>query len=170
MKGKISVVIGAAVLTGCATLPEGPSVMVLPGSSQSFDQFRADDVRCRQYAMFQVGGTSPSQAQATSNVGSAVAGAALGAAAGAAIGGGRGAAIGAGTGLAAGGLMGASTGNYAGRTIQERYDIHYIQCMYAQGHRVPVYGNFTADPPRNPAPTVVPPPPPPGAPPPPPPR
>ena len=26
---------------------------------------------------------------------------------------------------------------------QQRYDTSYVQCMYAQGHRVPVYGQFT---------------------------
>ena len=168
-KTSILMVTAAAALAGCASLPEGPGVMALPGSSRSFDQFRGDDVSCQQYAMLQVGGTTPTQAQVSSGVGSAVAGAALGAAAGAVIGGGQGAAIGAGSGLVAGGLVGTSAASYAGRTIQERYDIHYIQCMYAQGHRVPVYGNFTADPPRGPAPTIVPPPPPPGSPPPPPP-
>ena len=31
------------LLTGCVTIPTGPSVMVLPGSGKSFDQFRLDD-------------------------------------------------------------------------------------------------------------------------------
>ncbi|HXU42927.1 MAG TPA: glycine zipper family protein [Burkholderiales bacterium] len=49
---------GAAALlvAGCTAIPGGPSVMVLPGSTKSFDQFRADDGECRQYAAAQVAG------------------------------------------------------------------------------------------------------------------
>ncbi len=38
-----AVVSGAVVLliTGCATIPSGPSVMVLPGAGKGFEQFRA---------------------------------------------------------------------------------------------------------------------------------
>lgn len=32
---------------------------------------------------------------------------------------------------------------------QQRYDTSYVQCMYAQGHRVPVYGQFTDGPIKN---------------------
>jgi hypothetical protein len=46
------------VLAGCATIPGGPSVMVLPGSTKSFDQFRADDGECRQYSAAQIAGKS----------------------------------------------------------------------------------------------------------------
>lgn len=38
------------LLTGCATLPSGPSVMVLPGTGKSLEQFQADDLVCRQWA------------------------------------------------------------------------------------------------------------------------
>ena len=97
------------LLGGCVTLPSGPSVLVLPGTDKSFDQFQTDEVVCRQFAYVQVGGRTPSQAAAASGVTSAAVGSALGAASGAAIGGGTGAAIGAGSGLAAGGLVGAGT-------------------------------------------------------------
>ena len=90
------------VIIGCASLPNGPSVMVLPGTGLSFDQFRNDDAVCQQFATFQVGGTSANQSGVDSGVTSAAVGTALGAAAGAAIGGGRGAAIGAGHGVVAG--------------------------------------------------------------------
>ena len=86
-------------VTGCASMPNGPSVMVLPGTGMSFDQFRNDDVVCQQFAFFQVGGTTASQAAVNSGVTSATVGTALGVAAGAAFGGGSGAAIGAGSGL-----------------------------------------------------------------------
>jgi outer membrane lipoprotein SlyB len=130
-------------LTACASLPTGPAVLVLPGTGKSFEQFRADDYECRRYAYGQVGGTTPGSAAATSGVGSAALGTALGAASGAALGGGRGAAVGAGVGLLTGGLAGAGAASESGYAAQERYDMGYIQCMYAQGHRVPVPGRFS---------------------------
>lgn len=50
------------LLAGCATTPSGPSVMALPGSGESFDQFRHDDALCREYAREQTGGTDASEA------------------------------------------------------------------------------------------------------------
>ncbi len=157
------------LMSGCASLPNGPSVMVLPGTGQPFEKFSSDNAICQRYAYGQVGGTTANQASVNSGLASAAAGAALGAAAGAAIGGGEGAAIGAGTGLAAGGLVGTSAANSSMYSNQERFDNAYIQCMYAKGHQVPVSGNFTNIPSSNAvSPTVNIPPPPPGSPPPPP--
>jgi hypothetical protein len=51
----------AAVLAGCATTPPtpmGPSILVLPGSSKTFDQFKVDDNECRNYATTQTTGDS----------------------------------------------------------------------------------------------------------------
>lgn len=48
--------VAAAVVGGCATIPDGPGVLVLPGSMKSFDQFRADDGECRRYATAQIDG------------------------------------------------------------------------------------------------------------------
>lgn len=127
-----------AALGGCVVMPSGPSVMALPGTGKSFDQFRADDASCRQYAFVQVGGVNAGQAATTSAIGSAALGTAVGAAAGAAFGGGQGAAIGAGAGLLAGGAVGAGTAQTSGYGVQRRYDYAYIQCMYAAGDRVPV--------------------------------
>lgn len=156
------------LLTGCASLPDGPSVMVLPGTGMSFDQFRGDDVVCRQYASFQVGGRTANQAAVDSGVVSAAAGTALGAAAGVALGGGSGAAIGAGTGLVAGSVVGAGPAERSSYATQQNYDTAYIQCMYAKGHRVPVSGQFSYEGHRTVSPSSNVPPPPPGAPPPPP--
>lgn len=165
------------MLAACVSLPTGPSIMVLPGSSKSFEQFRYDDYECRRYAYEQVGGVTAGEASTTSGMESAVVGTGLGAAAGAALGGGEGAAIGAGTGLLAGGLTGAGASRSSAYANQYRYDISYIQCMYAKGHRVPVSGKFTTDLPEarskpakvSPPPAgFTPPPPPPGNPPPPP--
>lgn len=126
------------LVTACVNVPIGPSVMVLPGSGKTFDQFRSDDYLCRQFASQQTGFQTPKSSATSSGVESAAVGAALGAAAGAAFGGGRGAAVGAGAGLLGGGLAGSGTAQSASSISQERYDIAYIQCMYANGHRVPV--------------------------------
>ncbi|HNP25555.1 MAG TPA: glycine zipper family protein [Nitrosomonas sp.] len=134
-----------AILAACVSLPTGPSVMVLPGSSKNFEQFRHDDYDCRRYAYQQVGGTTPKNASISSGVESAAVGTGLGAAAGAAFGGGEGAAIGAGAGLLAGSLAGSSASRTSGYESQYRYDVSYIQCMYAKGHRVPVSGRITSD-------------------------
>jgi hypothetical protein len=141
--------------------------MVLPGTGKSFEQFRADDGVCRQYALEQIGGVTPNQAASDSGVRSAAVGTVLGAAAGAAIGGSEGAWVGAGTGLLVGGLAGTETAGYSGYALQSRYDVGYMQCMYAKGHRVPVSGRITwkqrgASIP--PPPQGMPPPPPPDAP------
>ena len=151
------------VLSACTTVPTGPSRMALPGTGQSFDQFRGDDLNCRQFASSQVGGTTPNQAASDSGVKSAAVGTIVGAAAGAAIDGGSGAAVGAGIGLLAGALAGSGTGSTSAYGVQQRYDSAYIQCMYAKGHKVPVSGQFTsAPPPPPPGPySNVPPPPPP---------
>lgn len=45
-------------LAACSSMPSGPNVMVLPGKGVSFEQFRADDLLCRQYAASQTGTNS----------------------------------------------------------------------------------------------------------------
>ena len=159
------------VLTGCVSIPNSPSVMVLPGTGISFDKFRSDDAVCQQFAYFQVGGTTANQASVTSGVGSAAVGTALGAAAGAAIGGGSGAAIGAGGGLVGGSLVGTGAASSSMYETQQRFDVAYIQCMYSKGHQVPVSGQFsgTTEQQPLPQPSANFPPPPSGTPPPPPP-
>lgn len=155
------------LVSGCVSLPTGPSVMVLPGTGLSFEQFVNDEAVCKQYAYVQIGGTTANEASVTSGATTAAAGTAIGAAAGAAIGGGTGAAIGAGAGLATGGVVGAGAADRSYYGTQRAYDNVFIQCMYAKGHRVPVHGQFSdqpATPPVKPrAPNI--PPPPPGTPP-----
>src|SRR5574340_111702 len=99
--------LGLALLAACTTVPTGPNVLVLPGTGKSFDQFRADDYECRQYAYGQVSGMTANRAATDSAVTSAAVGTAVGAAAGAAINGGHGAAVGAGAGLLLGSAAGA---------------------------------------------------------------
>ena len=164
---RLTPLLALLMVGACTTLPSGPGVMVLPGTGKGFDQFRADDFDCRQFASTQLGGAAPNQAATDSGVKSAAIGTVVGAAAGAAIDGGRGAAVGAGTGLAVGALAGTGTAEGSAYALQRRYDFAYIQCMYAKGHKVPVSGNFTSSNPHPAAPDT--PPPPPGSPPPPPP-
>lgn len=142
---------------GCTTLPEGPSVMAMPGTGMSFEQFRQDDGYCRQYAYQQIGGKTATQAGDESFARSAAVGTAIGAIAGAAIGGDEGAGAGAAAGLIVGSASGANAAQASAYTSQQRYDNAYIQCMYFQGHRVPVSGNMI----RSPRPSYYPPPPPP---------
>ncbi|MEO7726472.1 MAG: glycine zipper family protein [Burkholderiales bacterium] len=158
------------VLAACTTIPSGPGVMVLPGTGKNFDDFRLNDIECRQFSNAQIGGKSPNQAGTDSGMKSAVVGTVIGAAAGAAIGGGQGAAIGAGVGLAGGAVAGTASADQSSYGLQRRYDIAYTQCMYAKGHKVPVSGRFESANSPAPAARTPPPPPPPGAPPPPPPR
>ena len=163
MKRPILAVMALAI-AGCASIPSGPSVMVLPGSTKTWDQFQVDDADCRNYSHSVVGGKDANQAAADSAAKSAVVGTAVGAAAGALIGGNAaGAGVGAGVGLLGGSLVGADAGSVSGRSLQQRYDFAFQQCMYAKGHQVPVARGSMA---RSSAPR--PPPPPAGTPPPPP--
>jgi Glycine-zipper domain len=178
--GIMSVVL---MLSGCATMPPGPSVLVMPGNGKSFDAFQADDSVCRQWAQTQTGWNA-NQTVNENVVGGAIAGGALGAASGALIGAasgnvGPGAAIGAGAGLLGGAFLGATQAFPAGYEVQRRYDNSYQQCMYLKGNQIPTHvqtasRRFVPPPPPPPPPTytrgLAPVPPPPrGSPPPPPP-
>ncbi len=133
----------ALLLAACATAPVGPSVLVLPGEDKNFEQFRADDFECRQYARYQVQGTTPDSIAADSGVKSAAVGTAIGAVAGGLIGGRDGAATGAGAGLIIGSAGGAGAARSSQMTAQRRYDFAFQQCMYAKGHKIPVEGYAT---------------------------
>ena len=147
------------VLAGCATIPTGPSVMVLPGTREGLRAVPGRRCRCRQWAQQQTG-TTPGKASANSAVSGAAIGTALGAASGAAIGAasgnpGTGAAVGSGIGLLGGSAMGAGYAGDARWLAQRRYDIAYMQCMYAKGNQIPVRAKF-----QGPATSAQPPPPP----------
>jgi hypothetical protein len=141
------VAVSGLLLTACATVPAGPSVMALPGTGKTFEQFQGDDGACRQWALQQSGVASDAANHSTAS--SAVVGTLLGAAAGAAIGAAAGnpalgAAAGAGFGLFAGGTSGVANAQSAYGTVQGRYDAAYVQCMYAYGNQVPVSGTTRA--------------------------
>lgn len=170
MKKTILALSVVALFAGCATPPPtGPSVMVLPGSGKSFDQFRFDDNECRQYSSQAIGGTTVAEAQSNSAVKSAAIGTVVGAAAGGLMGGNSGAGVGAGVGLLGGALAGTGDSQASGYSLQQRYDHAYQQCMYAKGHQIPMAGRYApyraqtrpAAPPPPPPPSGNPPPPPP---------
>lgn len=133
------------MIGGCATIPTGPSVMVLPASGKSFEQFQAEDAICRHWAAQQIG-QNPQETVNQNIAAGAVAGTAVGAGVGAAIGSvsghaGSGAAIGAAAGLITGTAAGANAGQVYGWEAQRRYNIAYAQCMYAKGNEVPAITN-----------------------------
>src|SRR5512134_2205830 len=126
------------MLTGCVSVPVGPSVMVLPGYGKPFDVFQGEDYACRQWAAQQLG-IGPNDAAAQSVVSGATIGTLLGAGLGAAFGAaagspGIGAAVGAGTGLLFGSASGANAAYASSWELQRRFDIAYQQCMYAKGN------------------------------------
>ena len=135
-------VVGAlVVLAGCVTVPTGPAVMVLPGQYKPFDQFRVDDIECRNFAAASVGGSAQqaSDSAAAYAIGATAVGAAIGAAIGSVSGqAGQGAAIGAGSGLLVGSAGGSGQSYASQYDIQARYDGAYMQCMYAKGNQIPV--------------------------------
>lgn len=157
---KISPMLAALMLAACVSVPTGPSVMALPGTGKSFEQFRYDQSMCREYASEQIGGTNANQAAANAGVASAAVGTVVGAAAGAAIGGRNGAAVGAGGGLLMGSAAGTGAAQSSAYGTQRHYDNAFIQCMYAKGHKVPVSGRLSQE--VAPAPSGYPPPPPSG--------
>ena len=140
MKRLILPLVAVLALGACATVPTGPTVMVLPGSGKPFDQFQMDDNSCRQWAGLQSGSGGPSSAERTAT--GAVVGTVLGGAVGAALGaiGGNpalGAAVGAGFGAVGGTATGASAAGANDWNTQRRYDIAYQQCMYSKGNQIP---------------------------------
>lgn len=156
------IMVSAIVLsiTGCATMPTGPSITVLPAQGKPFTQFQAEDANCRKWAEQSIG-TSPQEVQNRNTAGGAAVGTLAGAGAGALLGSasghaGAGAAIGAGTGLLMGTLIGSSSGQATGAEAQRRYDIAYAQCMTSSGNQV-----IDRVPERRRRVVVVPPPPPP---------
>lgn len=153
---KVSLLSGLLSLAACASIPQGPSVMALPGSNKDFAQFRYDDSECRQFANLQVNGGNPGQSYNDSMVASAAIGTAVGAIAGGAIGGSSGAGVGAGVGLVTGAAVGSGTGYTSGYSLQQQYDNAYVQCMYAKNHKVPVSGRFESRQASQPATTAPP--------------
>jgi len=163
MRYSILILVFLGTLAGCASVPNGPSVAVMPAPGKPFDLFVAEDRECRQFAQQSIGSTA-SDAGVNSEAKSIAAGTAIGAVAGAALGGGRnGVGTGAAVGMISGAAIGSGEARYSERDAQRRYDISYEQCMYAKGNQIPQSSSYR---PRviysqPPAPAYYPPPPPP---------
>jgi hypothetical protein len=162
LRALVGAVAGMLLLHGCAVVPPGPSVLVLPGPQKSQAHFQADQTVCRQQAQAQVApavDAANQQAAATAVVGTAI-GAAVGALVGYGGYGGYGhyanqsAAWGAGAGLAYGGAVGGSGSQAANVALQQRYDAAFVQCMVGLGNQVPGMTGY-----RHATPAVPPPPP-----------
>jgi len=164
---KLTPLLPLLILSGCATIPPGPSVNVQPASNKPPAVFQNEDASCRRWAEEQLG-ASP-QAGDSSVATGAVVGTAVGAGVGAVVGSGVGALIGAAGGLFVGSLAGSSSDQGYGPETQLRYDSAYVQCMSSYGNQVPGYRpQVEAAPPRPVAqahlppvmtPAIVPPPP-----------
>lgn len=136
-----TVVVLMAGAVGCATIPPGPSVMVLPAQGKSFQEFQTDDYVCRQWAEQQTGWRANETVNQNVASGAAI-GTLMGAGLGAAIGSmsgkaGAGAGIGALGGMIAGTAASSSNAHDSGMEVQRRYDIAYQQCMYSRGNQIP---------------------------------
>ena len=171
----VVLLLAGLALSSCATMPTGPSVMVLPAQNKPFDVFQAEDFECRNWAAAQSG--QPADAYNQNLAGGAVIGTLVGAGLGAAIGAasgnaGAGAAIGAASGLIGGAAVASGPAYGAGWEVRRRYDNAYLPCVYAKGNLIPgVAGAAPRNnrvPPPPPPPGYTPEPPPPGASPPPP--
>jgi hypothetical protein len=164
LKGVVLLLLAPVVLSACATIPTGPSVLVWPAPGKPLEVFQSDDAVCRQWASQQVGAQPSDSANQTLASGAAI-GTILGAGLGAAIGAASGQmGAGLGIGAASGALLGTAAGigpSYgAGWELQRRYDNAYMQCMYTKGNQVPgsVRAYRRAVPPPPPPPGFTPPP------------
>jgi len=131
-------VYGAVIvaLVGCASMPTGPRVAVMPAPGKPFELFVQEDKICRQFAAQSIDQTANDMAS-EAFVGSAAAGVAIGATVGGLLGGHDGASSGAGMGLITGSMIGAEESHYSASDAQRRYDIAYQQCMYSKGNQLP---------------------------------
>src|SRR5262245_26668935 len=117
-------VFAGTALTACASAPSAPSVVVLPGSRVSLEEFQVDDSICRDWARLH-SGTTPGEAAEQDTAAGAAVGTAVGAASGAGIGAAAGnpatgAAIGAGSGLLVGSAVGSTRGYGSSRSEERR--------------------------------------------------
>ena len=146
-------VLSVLFMAGCAEMPSGPTIAVMPGPNKPFEVFLQDEQLCRNWAEQSIGlpGNNIPRDQLLRSL---LAGAVIGAAAGALLGGHHQADAGAAMGTVMGAAAGSGAGNMSAWRAQRQYDIAYQQCMYAKGNHVPAYESASY---RN----VAPPPPPP---------
>jgi hypothetical protein len=125
----------ALAVFGCAEVPVGPSVAVMPASNKTFELFVQDDQLCRGWAAHSIG--IPGHNAAVERV---LATTITGAILGAIVGGSRNFDSGAATGAVLGSAVGAQQSAVIAANAQRRYDIAYQQCMFSRGHFVAGYG------------------------------
>ena len=125
------IILAVIAVSGCATMPPGPSVMVMPPPGKSFELFQMEDATCRQWAEHQAGWHANETVNENLASGAAIGtivGTGLGAVIGSASGHvGAGAAIGAAGGLALGAAGASEPARASGYEVQRRYDIAYQQ-------------------------------------------
>lgn len=131
-----TIITSLLLLAGCAEMPTGPTIAVMPAPNKPFDVFMQDDELCRSWAAHSIGQPGH-DAAAERMLSSTVAGAAIGAIAGAMSGGHRNVEAGAAMGTVIGAAAGANQSNATAWSAQRRYDIAYQQCMYSKGNFVP---------------------------------
>lgn len=122
------------ILSACASMPDAPHVNVMPAKGATLEQFRLDDLQCREFAQDQISGdvTNKSAMETLTDI---AIGSAVGALAGQAIGHNTHGTV---TGLAIGAGLGLATGAYqahkSSEEAQSHYDGAYQQCMSIKGH------------------------------------
>jgi hypothetical protein len=120
------------------------------GCRQTFRQSAQEEEGCKTYAQAQIAGAVDNANR--NAIGRAVLTTALGAGTGALLGGGEGARIGTAGGATAGTGVATDMSANSQTTIQQRYDVAYSQCMYAEGNQVPgMQQAATEEPPPAPA-------------------
>ena len=166
MRVRFATVAGLSALVllgGCVTVPDGPTIPVMPAKGKPFSQFQREDADCQDFAYSRVArGAHEANNRAFT---SALIGTALGAGLGAAVGGGQGAAIGAAGGAVVGTSIGTHDSRFSQGTLQGRYNVAYAQCMESHGNNVPGMDDEEGPPPQGygrPYGGDYPPPPPPG--------
>jgi hypothetical protein len=129
-----TILLAAALLSGCATQPMGPTARVMPASGKSFEVFAQDQVTCKQFADGEVnGGATMANLK---EFGTAAITTGLGGGLGAAIRGERGAEVGGSLGAIGGAAIAGHGSARDQNNLQGRYDLAYTQCMYARGNQV----------------------------------
>ena len=133
--------VSTLLIGGCVTMPNGPGVLVYPSQGKSYELFQGEDQQCRALAKGQLDAT-PQEGALQSALKSGAVGTAVGVVAGTVIGAalgnpGLGAGLGAGSGLAIGSAGGAQASATTGVSLQQRYDMAYLQCMATKGNIVP---------------------------------
>jgi hypothetical protein len=140
----ISNLLAAALLSGCATQPMGPTARVMPASGKSFEVFAQEQASCKQFADGEVnGGATMANLK---EFGTAAITTGLGGGLGAAIRGQRGAEVGGSLGAVGGAAIAGHGSARDQSNLQGRYDLAYTQCMYTHGNQIagnPAGGNRT---------------------------